>query len=299
MNATKLKAIKDLLRWKVPFGIFPVLLPAVMFLDQVNWWEWFTLLMGSLLTVLMVHVVDDIFGYLSGTDQLNADQKEEVGHPKALVRGDISIKGATTLAIGLFIGVLGTAAILLFYFDNSWWLLPLGLFTVFWGYSYSGAPLKLSYRGLGETVLIVCGGIAPVALCHLVIVDTITLESIWLGAFIGGIFSSVLMSAQQADIQGDLESGRNTLVVLLTKKWGGKGPQNFLRAYHFFWTMFLLIGAGVGITSRWTALCALPMMVYYMQWIANEAGQFYAGRNYSLLAWRLNFATLLLVYLIP
>ncbi len=298
MNATKLRAIKDLLRWKVPFGIFPVLLPAVMFLDQVNWWEWSTLLMGSLLTVLMVHVVDDIFGYLSGTDQLNADQKEEVGHPKALVRGDIGIKGATTLAIGLFIGVLGTAAILLFYFDNSWWLLPIGLFTVFWGYSYSGAPLKLSYRGLGETVLIVCGGIAPVALCHLVIVDTITLESIWLGAFIGGIFSSVLISAQQADIQGDLESGRNTLAVLLTKKWGEQGPQIFLSVYHFFWLAFLTIGAIFNITNRWAAFCAFPMCLYVLQWRANEKGDFYRGRNYSLFAWRFNFATLLIVYLI-
>ena len=130
-----------------------MILPAIMLFPAVNWLEWGVLAWGSLATILMVHVVDDISGYLSGTDVVNAAQKEEVGHPKALVKGDISVKGAVILAGFLFAQLLVSAALLLFWFDNSWWLLPMGAGTVFYAYSYSGWPLKLSYHGLGETVI--------------------------------------------------------------------------------------------------------------------------------------------------
>ncbi len=298
MDKKKLTAIKDLLRWKVPFGVFPVLLPAIMLFPNLNWGEWGVLLFGALATVLMVHVVDDIFGYLSGTDVLNADQKDEIGHSKALVRGDISLKGAWALVGVLATCILVTVILLLFVYDNPLWLIFPGLFTIFWGYSYSGPPLKLSYRGLGETVLIVCGGIAPVTLCYYMIAGEFTLESFWIGTFIGGIFSSVLNSAQQADIEGDIASGRNTLTVLLTKKFGQNGPNRFLRWYHLFWWFFLLAGILLRVVTPWLILLAFTMPFYLLQWKFNGEGDFYAGRNASMRAWRINFFSICLVYLL-
>jgi len=97
------KGVLDLLRMKVPFGIFPAILPMVMLLPHVNWLEFFLVLLAGLLGVLGTHVADDIQGYKSGVDIINAAQKEEIGHPKALVKGDVSLKFAIGLMIALFV----------------------------------------------------------------------------------------------------------------------------------------------------------------------------------------------------
>ncbi len=291
-------AVRDLLRWKVPFGLFPILLPAIMLWPDFDWWELLVLALGSLCTVLMVHVVDDIFGFLSGTDKLNEEQKEEIGHPKPIVRGDISINTAIIIASLLASGVMVSAILLLFYFDNSLWLLPMGAFTVLWAYSYSGWPLKLSYHGMGETVLLMCGGVMPVMISYYVLSGRISLEAIWVGAFIGGLFSSILFSAQQADIEGDLSSDRLTLTARIYKRSGHKGVNEFLVIYQFMWGFFWIAGCVFGIVPMGLVFIGSTLALFIPQHRANERGDFYRGRNLCLRAWQATFAILCLSYAI-
>lgn len=292
------KGILDLVRMKVPFGIFPALLPMVMLVPHVDWLEFFLVLLAGFLGVLGTHVADDIQGYKSGVDIANAAQKEEIGHPKALVKGEVSLKFATGLMITLFISPIVIGLILIFALGNSIWVLILGLFTLFWGYSYSGPPLKLSYRGLGESVLVIGAGIMPFTISYIVLADSFTWEVVWVGAFIGGIFSSVLMSAQMADIDGDLEGGRNTLTALIYKRWGEHGVVVALPFYHSIW--FIMLGTAVfaGVVTPWLLLVLPLVFLYLMQYKPQIDGRYYDARNACLRNWRLIFFVICIIYLL-
>jgi 1,4-dihydroxy-2-naphthoate octaprenyltransferase len=213
---SKSKAVYNLTRIKIWYGVLSLIIPisAIVF---VNWIDVLLIFSVTFLVLLAVHIADDIYGFKSGTDILNQQQKEDLKEPKPLVAKQLSLKFAYGLMVLLL--VLALVCGILLVITHGIILLVLGGFTVFYGYSYSGPPFKLSYRGLGETVLIICTGLMPVMIAYYVFTHTINVWMCFIGLGLGLIFGSVLTCSNMADIEGDLAVKRKTLTVKIYKRW--------------------------------------------------------------------------------
>lgn len=194
------KTLFQITRVKIYHGIVSFVVPLAIVFPLVKWFDALLIFITSFSILLATHVIDDINGYKNKTDILNAKQKIKIGEPKPLVSGKLTLHQAKYLAIGLLCIAFSSAMTLVFTNEGSLITLTLGFFTVFWAYSYAGAPLKLSYHGLGESVLVVCAGIMPVNITYFIMTASFSAPVFFLGLGLGLLFASVLTASNMADV---------------------------------------------------------------------------------------------------
>ncbi|TNE36634.1 prenyltransferase, partial [bacterium] len=167
---------------------------------------------------LASNVMNDYFDVKDGTDDANNQYFTQFsGGSRAVELGLISLSGTKKLGLALLfssllIGLYLTSAVGLP-------VLYIGLAGMFLGYFYTAPPLRLvALRGLGEFAIMLAFG--PLVTLGVVYVLTQTLS--W-GAFIVGIpvgllTTNILLINQFPDMESDMTTGKNHLVVTFGKK---------------------------------------------------------------------------------
>lgn len=246
------KSLYQLTRIKIFYGILALVIPVVYAYPNINWSDIGIMFSCAFTILLGVHVADDIYGYLNRTDILNAEQKKRIGEPKPLVSGKATLQEATLIFFILFFSafILGLYLVI----QHGLVLLIMGAFTAGWGVSYSKAPFKLSYRGLGESVLVVCGGVMPVTISYFIISHSFSIEMTLIGLGLGLIFASVLTRSNLADVRGDLKTNRWTLTAILFKRYG----RDSVNIVHF---IIMSTGSLVLIYGMMILLGAIGIMI--------------------------------------
>jgi 1,4-dihydroxy-2-naphthoate octaprenyltransferase len=193
--------------------------------------------------------VDDYFDYQTG----NLGNKVQQFHDSPLIDGKVSLKQVLTaiivcLAISFVAGVVtfikvGYPVLV---------LVAAGLVAVFF---YTSPPLKLNYRGLGETVLFLAFGPMIVFGVWYVLTGKVTAEP-FLISFVPGIFTmNVGVVSNTFDYHDDVRSGKRTLSV----RFGQAAALRIIAITTVVAYLSIVLGALSGILPIWTLLALLTV----------------------------------------
>lgn len=187
------------------------------------------------------------------TDRINTARTRFSGGSGLLVSGTLP-HSAAWLGAALFtiIGIAVTAGLFASGTINSGGI-AIVLLAAFGAYSYSAAPLRLSYRGSGEITVAAIGALlTPLWAHHL---QTGRISIVLIGACIpyGVLIVSMLLGVELPDYEADRTAGKRNLVVRL-------GPQRSARLY-----MWLMVAGYLGplLVIGW----GLPWQVVAAQYL--------------------------------
>jgi 1,4-dihydroxy-2-naphthoate octaprenyltransferase len=192
-----------------PCSLLPFLVAAAAVAPLREWR--FDTLGAVLAAVLSLHVaanlLNDYFDYVQGVDR---EQEDDQGRPgRLLVAGEIApaqvLRGALTA-----LGLVAASAVYL-----TWRVGPTVLafyaLALFGAYSYTGPPLRLKARGLGELTMLVFFGPGLVAGVAYVQVQRVTVPVLLISVPMGLAVSVILTSNNLRDFDEDAAGGVRTL----------------------------------------------------------------------------------------
>lgn len=193
--------------------------------------------------------------------QKGADTARRVGPRRATASGDLSA-GQVHAAAFAFLFVSGLLALPLL-IAHGWPILLIGLPSLYLCYGYTGGPLPLAYRGLGDLfVLLFFGWVAVTGSCFLQ-TGHWNAEALLLGSQVGLLSTALIAINNLRDLEEDRRTGKRTLAVRYGPCWARWGI-----------AVCLLAPAGLGLL--WLALGA-PMAAYW-PWLAFPLGLFILRR---------------------
>ena len=173
-------------------------------------------LMGAIFIQIATNFFNDVIDAAKG-----ADTSERAGPTRATASGLLSPK---TMYIGAAF-MLSQALVCGFLLLNArgWPVIAIGIPSLYLSYGYTGGPVPLAYRGLGELFVILFFG-------FIAVMGTIFIQTglwPWQGCVLGlqiGCLSAVLIAVNNyRDLEEDEIADKRTLVV----RWGRK-PVAFL-----------------------------------------------------------------------
>ncbi len=171
-------------------------------------------LFAVIIMVEAAYISNDYFDY--DTDLSNPS--DFTGGSKVLVDGSLGKEAVIRVTIGLIVVALILGVILQFYLKSGPLSLPIGAFGMFLAYSYSGTPLKLSYRGLGEITLAFNNAWTPIFAGYYLQVHNVDwLPTLVAIPYIIGVFSQKLLR-EIPDVEYDSKACRRNLAVMLGEK---------------------------------------------------------------------------------
>ncbi|MBU6171747.1 MAG: 1,4-dihydroxy-2-naphthoate octaprenyltransferase [Verrucomicrobia bacterium] len=169
-------------------------------------------LAGSLCIQIATNFFNDAIDAKKG-----ADTERRLGPRRVTASGMLKPQTVMSIAIGfLILAVLCGHQL---YQVRGWPILAIGIPSLFLAYGYTGGPVPLAYRGLGELFVILFFGFVAVAGTVFIQTGGWPRESWWLGLQIG-LLSAVLISINNfRDREEDATTGKRTLAVRFGPKF--------------------------------------------------------------------------------
>lgn len=163
-------------------------------------------LAGSLCIQIATNFFNDAIDAKKG-----ADTERRLGPRRVTASGMLKPQTVMSIAIGfLILAVLCGHQL---YQVRGWPILAIGIPSLLLAYGYTGGPVPLAYRGLGELFVILFFGFVAVAGTVFIQTGNWPRESWWLGLQIG-LLSAVLISINNfRDREEDATTGKRTLAV--------------------------------------------------------------------------------------
>ena len=177
----------------------------------VSWSLSILAIIGSVFLHMAVNVWNDYFDYKYGVDNPYTGTARYRPHPLVLgfmTPRQVLILATSAATIAMIIATLLTLI-------NRTLAILLGALGLLFAYSYTGPPLKLKYRGLGEPVVFVCWGPLMCLGGYYVATGDLSINAILASMPIGLLVTSVLLANNIRDIDEDAKSGARTLAVIL------------------------------------------------------------------------------------
>jgi 1,4-dihydroxy-2-naphthoate polyprenyltransferase len=182
--------------------------------------DWLTALLtviGASFAHLAINVTNDIFDERSGADAANPNPTQFSGGSRVVYYGLVSMRQLSLIAVALYAAAVVIGLVLL-WLRPSLALLVIGIAGVVVGYSYTGPPLKLVYRGFGEIAVAV--GFGPIMLlgAYAVQTGTVALEPFLASLPVAILIALILYVNEVPDRPGDAATGKRTLPVRWSKE---------------------------------------------------------------------------------
>jgi 1,4-dihydroxy-2-naphthoate polyprenyltransferase len=164
---------------------------------------------------IATNVYNDIYDTLQGTDKINVNRNEFSGGSGVLVADPGLLPSMVRIARFGLIGAAAATIALWFRIDTGLRVTLILLFfsSVFFSKYYTAAPVKLSYRGLGE--LFVWLAFGPMAVLVAAVSQNVGIHGTIIMAMpISGISTlSILLIGQMIDIEADKATGKRGMAV--------------------------------------------------------------------------------------
>ncbi len=202
----------------------PVIIGSALAWQQgspFNWGFFILALAGALAAHLGANVINDVFDFGAGTDQvaqaITSQGTTIATGSRYLLNGKLTITYYRKLAIACF-AVAFICGVLLSIFRP--WALIFGISGFLLAYFYVAPPIRLAYigRGLGEIDILFSFGILPLAGAYYVQSGSITLTALLASLPIGLYTMVVLYFHHFLHWRADKEAGKITPVVALGEK---------------------------------------------------------------------------------
>ncbi|BCX47047.1 1,4-dihydroxy-2-naphthoate polyprenyltransferase [Haloferula helveola] len=198
----------------LPAAVVPVWVGTVLAWILTGSWDG-TLAVCTVLGAVFIQIATNFFN--DAIDhRKGADTERRVGPQRVTASGQMR-PGAVLLSGGVFLALAVVCGVIL-YRAAGWPVVAIGLPSMYLAYGYTGGPVPLAYRGLGELFVLLFFGL--VAVTGTVYIQTLEwrAEAVLLGAQVG-LLSSVLISINNLrDRVEDASTGKHTLAV----RWGPK-----------------------------------------------------------------------------
>jgi 1,4-dihydroxy-2-naphthoate octaprenyltransferase len=229
---------------------------------------------------LGMNLLDDYFDYKVGS----AEARKEVvgeGFRGRMVKYPYLTSGEATakqllVAVFAFLGIAAVMGVVVFAI-RGWMILVWALAALLIGASYSGGPLKLGFRGLGELVIFVMFG--PLMMSGVYYSITGVLDwKIWLlSTAVGLLVMNIVYSHSVLDAVPDKKMGKTTMAHLM----GGKKGQIALSGFANIAPYFIVVtGVALGLLP-WAYLAVLLVMPVSL-WLVFSLRDFVNHKETSL-----------------
>jgi len=218
------------LSWNADFGLFALALAGVLFLQ------------------IAINIWNDVYDHLRLIDLPGT-----LGGSGILMEGSLSARQLNRIAwICLALGVGAGLPVL---WSHPSVIFLIGGVAVLGVLGYSGPPLNLKYRALGDlNVFLLCGPLLTAGF-SMATFARVSPEVFLLGAYFGFAAVGILHSNNLQDIPVDAKSGARTLASLL----------GFARSRHFLWILYVLAWATLAAAA---SLAKLPWIAFFATLVA-------------------------------
>jgi 1,4-dihydroxy-2-naphthoate octaprenyltransferase len=228
----------------LPAAVAPVLAGTAIALweHEAVWWKALLALAVSLLLQIGVNYANDYSDGIRGTDDARVGPLRLVGSGVASAR---SVKLAAFASLGAA-GLVG----LVLAATTAWWLVGVGLVSIFAAWFYTGGKRPYGYMGLGEVMVFVFFGLVAVLGTTYVQTEEFELPALYAAIGIGAFACAILVANNLRDIPTDTISGKHTLAVAL-------GEERTRYLYGLLLDAAVVALIGVALTTTWWALLGL------------------------------------------
>lgn len=242
-------------------SVMPAILAVVMAFGSEDFSIWASVVavLGIVAAHLGMNLADDYFDYKVGTSESRKHLVRQ-GFRARLVKYPYLTDGSASLrdlklAIVSFLAVAAVLGLSIVLF-RTYYVIPIVLITLFLGIFYSAAPLKLSYRGLGELVIGVIFGPLLMSGVYIAAAGVFETSILWISIPMGLLVTNILFTHSFIDQIADKASGKVTLAVLI-----GNNKGNFVVSLLLNLLPFAMIvtAALLGYISYWYLLCLLVL----------------------------------------
>ncbi len=193
----------------LPAAVAPVTVGTVLGAQLAGAWR-MDLAILALLSCLALQIATNLFN--DAIDHAKgADTEKRMGPRRVTASGDLSSHQVMWAAL-LVLGVSGLCALPLWQ-ARGWPIIAIGIPSLYLCYGYTGGPMPLAYRGLGDLfVLVFFGWVAVIGSCFLQTAQ-FDAEAVLLGTQIGLLSVALIAINNLRDHEEDTGTGKRTLAV--------------------------------------------------------------------------------------
>ena len=160
------------------------------------------------------NVANDYYDHTSHNDWVNQNLTPFSGGRRYIQEGILSAKA--TLLESLFLLASGAAVgLVIFLLTHSLLILVFGVIGVLGGFFYTGAPVRLGYRGIGEFVIMLLFGLLPVTGSYYLQTGTFDTVALIPAVIVGILIFLVIFINEFPDAAADKAVNKRTLVVCI------------------------------------------------------------------------------------
>lgn len=208
------------------------------------------LLLATLAGAIAIQIATNFFNDAIDARK-GADTKRRLGPVRVTASGMMS-PAAVYGAAGLFLAAAVGCGVVL-YQARGWPIVAIGVPSLFLAYGYTGGPVPLAYRGLGELFVVLFFGLVAVAGTVFIQTGAWPAAALLLG-WQTGLLSAVLISINNLrDREEDAGTGKRTLAVRF-------GPRVALAVIGLELALPVASAAGwLACGYGWLALAAAPV----------------------------------------
>jgi len=193
----------------LPAAIVPVWLGTTLAYYLTGEWS-VSLMVATLGAAICIQVATNFFNDAIDARK-GADTKKRLGPQRVTASGILSQKTVFTWA-AIFLGLACLCAIVLIN-ARGWIIIAIGIPSLYLSYGYTGGPVPLAYRGLGEVFVFLFFGLIATMGTYFVQTGEWSTQSALLGAIIGWLSCFLIGINNIRDVDEDKSTGKNTLTV--------------------------------------------------------------------------------------
>ena len=204
----------------LPAAIVPVWVGCALAFRVTGTWDGW-LAFYTVASAVWIQIATNFFNDAIDADK-GADTEARLGPTRATASGRLSRKTVYTSAVVCLL--LAAAFGLPLLMARGWPMIAIAVPSFYLSYGYTGGPLPLAYKGLGELFVILFFGLVAVTGTVFVQTGLWCVEALVAGLGIGCL-SAVLISVNNLrDVEEDRSNNKNTLAV----RWGRKAAINLI-----------------------------------------------------------------------
>ena len=263
----------------LPQSLLPALTAVALSIgaSEFNWIAAIAAIAGVILLHLAINLLDDWFDYKAGSAEARAKVANE-GFRGRMIKYPYLTSGATTHKALLKVTLIMLAAafamgliiIALRGWEILWWVIA-GLII---GVSYSGGPLKLGFRGLGESAVFVMFGPIMMTGVYYSITGVLDWKIICLSIAVGLLVTNIVYSHSVLDAIPDMKMGKKTMAHLM-----GSGKGQIALSAVLNTLPYLIVAAGVFAGQMHPAYLAVFLVFPVSLWLVRSLNDFVCGRE--------------------
>lgn len=258
----------------LPQSLLPALTAVVLSVGgaEFSWIAAVVSIAGVIVLHFALNLLDDWFDYKEGSAEARQKVANE-GFRGRMVKYPYLTSGAATpgqllQTIAIMLGIaaaMGAVVVALRGWDVIWWIVA-GLVI---GVSYSGGPLKLGFRGLGEMVIFLMFGPLMMTGIYYAITGSLDSKIIWLSIAVGLLVTNIVYSHSVLDAIPDKKMGKKTMAHLMGSAKGQIAFSAFLNV-----TPYVMVVVGVVLGQVHPAYLAVLAVMPVSLWLVKSLNDF-------------------------